>query len=104
MEYTDTNEWIQQKGAVIRVGISKKALGELGEIVYISLPEVGAQLDKGDEAVVMESTKAATDSYSPVRGIVKRVNAELLQSLDLLNQDPEGKGWLYEIEVSGEDS
>ena len=97
--YTQFHEWMENRENRVRIGLSKKAVKELGEIMYITLPSLGSDLKEGDEAVVLESTKAATDSYMPVSGRFVAVNANLKESLDLLNDDPEGAGWLYEIET-----
>ena len=97
MKYTDTHEWISEEG---RVGISKRALEELGEIVYIELPKVGSTVQEGDEIAVLESTKAAADIYSPASGRVIRINPILESNLSSLNTDPEGEGWLFELEKS----
>jgi glycine cleavage system H protein len=92
-----SHEWIRREGDVAVVGITKKACKELGEIVYAELPEVGSKINKGDEVVVLESTKAAIDICSPVSGEVVEVNDRLKNSIKILNEDSEGSGWLYKI-------
>ncbi len=94
MQFTDSHEWITEEG---RVGITAYARRELGDIVYVELPLVGRRVKKGEEVVVLESTKAAADIYSPVSGEVVAVNEELRGSPDLVNQSPEEKGWLFQI-------
>ncbi len=93
MKYTDTHEWYLAG----KVGISKYAQQELGEIVYIELPKVGQQVEAGEEIAVLESTKAAADIYSPISGIVTAVNMKLKEDVNLLNQFPEKEGYLFEI-------
>ena len=99
MHYTDSHEWIRVKGKVGVVGISRYAQKELGEIVYIELPKVGATINAGEEAAVLESTKAAADIYSPVSGIITKVNENLRKNITLLNTSPEEEGWLFEMEL-----
>ena len=96
MKYTDTHEWYLDG----KVGISKYAQQELGEIVYIELPKVGQKVEAGEEIAVLESTKAAADIYSPVSGTVTAVNSKLKEDVNLLNQFPEKEGYLFEITAS----
>jgi glycine cleavage system H protein len=100
MFYTDSHEWISLNGKRGRVGITQYARTELGEIVFVELPKVGTRIQAGEEISVLESTKAASDVYAPVSGVVVAVHEALGQSLESLNQDPESKGWLFEIELS----
>jgi glycine cleavage system H protein len=97
MKFAETHEWIDDKG---RVGISKKAQEELGEIVYVELPEVGQVVKGGEEIAVLESTKAAVDIYSPVSGKITSVNEKVKEDPSLLNNAPEKEGFLYEITLS----
>ena len=97
MKYAETHEWIDDKG---RVGISHKAQEELGEIVYIELPEVGKEVKAGEEIAVLESTKAAVDIYSPVSGKITSVNEKVKEDPSLLNNAPEGEGYLFEMTLS----
>ncbi|MCP5505292.1 MAG: glycine cleavage system protein GcvH [Chlamydiales bacterium] len=97
MRYAETHEWIDDNG---RVGISKKAQEELGEIVYIELPEVGQKVKAGEEIAVLESTKAAVDIYSPVSGTITAVNEVLREDPSPLNQAPEEAGYLFEMTLS----
>lgn len=97
MKFAKTHEWIDEKG---RVGISKKAQEELGEIVYVELPEVGQVVKTGEEIAVLESTKAAVDIYSPVSGKITSVNEKVKEDPSLLNNAPEGEGFLYEMSLS----
>ncbi len=100
MLYTDSHEWIALSNNRGRVGITKHAQKELGEVVFIELPHVADAIRLGEEACVLESTKAATDVYSPLSGTILAVNEKLRETPSLLNLDPEGAGWLFEIELS----
>ncbi len=102
MRYTDSHEWITLKGKLGRVGITSHAQNELGEIVFVELPKVGAVVQAGDEISVLESTKAAADVYAPVSGKITNVNEVLSKDPLALNRDPEGSGWIFEIELSNE--
>jgi glycine cleavage system H protein len=101
-KYTPSHEWIEMSGSQGTVGITNYAKGEFGDIVYIQLPLIGKKVLSGEEVVVLESTKAAADIYSPVSGEIVEVNASLQNDLSLLNQDPEGKGWLFKMTLSQE--
>ncbi len=98
-KFSDTHEWIEPVGNIGTCGISTFAQKELGEIVYVELPKVGATLTKGEEAVILESTKAAADSYACASGKVIEVNEALKKDISLLNENPESFGWLYKIEI-----
>jgi len=100
MKYTETHEWITVEEGIGTVGVTDYAQKELGDIVYVELPEMGSSLSPGDEAVVLESTKAAADVYSPVSGKVVEVNDTLNDSSELVNNSPEDQGWLFRIELS----
>lgn len=99
MKYTDSHEWVDQQGNIGVVGITKYAQKELGEIVYLELPKVGQMIDIGDEICVLESTKAASDIYTPVSGKITEVNIKVKEDLSLVNQDPEKSGWLFKVEL-----
>ena len=96
-KYTKDHEWIDVNGDVGTVGITNHAQEQLGELVYVELPEVGAALDQGDEAGVVESVKAASDVYAPISGEVLEINENLADAPELLNQDPYGEGWMYKL-------
>ena len=100
-QYTQAQDWIEYiSDTHVRVGLSVKAIQEVGPIVWIDLPQKGAKLQSGDVAVVVESTKAAVDIVAPLGGTVTKRNEALLveEGVALLNEDPENSGWLYEIE------
>lgn len=98
--FTDTHEWIEVSGKEGTVGVSAHAQKELGEVVYVSLPEVGRSIQAGQEVVILESTKAAADIYSPVSGTITAVNTKVKETPDLLNQYPESEGWIYKIALT----
>jgi glycine cleavage system H protein len=101
MKYTDSHEWIQSdENGSATVGISQFAQKELGDIVYVELPLVGKTVCAGDEVVVLESTKAAADVYSPATGTIIAVNEALSKSPELVNQFPEKEGWLFKITLA----
>lgn len=100
MKFTDSHEWIKVEEGIGVVGITGHAKRELGEVVYIELPSVGKQIKSGEEVVVLESTKAAADIYSPVSGEIIEINQDLGHSPDKLNECPETEGWLYKIKLS----
>ena len=98
--FTNSHEWIELDGQEGTVGVTAYAQKELGEIVFVNLPDVGTTVATGDEAVILESTKAAADIYAPVSGVITAVNHSVKESPDLLNQSPEGEGWLYKISLT----
>lgn len=100
MKHTDSHAWVKREGNLVKVGITERASKELGEIVYIELPKVGAKVKANDETAVLESTKAASDTYAPVSGEIVEVNQKLEQTPSLINSDPHGHGWLYTIKMS----
>lgn len=98
--FTEDHEWVDLDGDVGTVGISDYAQGQLGDIVFVEVPDEGKELTKGDEAAVVESVKAASDVYSPVSGSVIEGNAALGDNSALVNEDPEGEGWLFRLTLS----
>lgn len=100
MYYTDSHEWVHIEGDTGRVGITAHAKEELGDIVFLELPAVGKKLRAGEEAVILESTKAAADIYTPISGEIIAVNEAVKTNPDLLNTSPEEKGWLFQIRLS----
>ena len=98
--FTEDHEWVDVDGEIGTVGISEYAQGQLGDIVFVDVPEEGKQIAKGDEAAVVESVKAASDVYSPVSGAVIEGNAALADEPALVNSDAEGDGWFFRITLS----
>ena len=98
---TKEHEWIQVEGDSATVGITDYAQSQLGDVVFVEVPEAGRQLSKGGEAAVVESVKAASDVYAPVSGEVIEGNQALVDQPDLVNTDPEGAGWFFRIRLAG---
>lgn len=96
-KYTDQHEWLQLDGDVITVGITDFAQSELGDIVFVELPEVGTTLTAGQEAIVIESVKAAGEVGSPLGGVVESVNDVLADAPETINDDPLNEGWLIKV-------
>jgi glycine cleavage system H protein len=97
--YTEDHEWAELDGEIITIGITEYAQSQLGDIVYVELPDVGRTLDQGEETAVVESVKAAGDVKSPVTGEVIEVNDVLNDEPELVNQDPENEGWFFKIKM-----
>ena len=98
--YTEEHEWIRVEGDQATVGITDFAQGQLGDIVFVELPEAGRELTKGGEAAVVESVKAASDVYAPVDGEVTEANSALADDPALANSDPEGEGWFFRLRLA----
>ncbi|HVY00232.1 MAG TPA: glycine cleavage system protein GcvH [Pseudorhodoplanes sp.] len=99
LRYTKDHEWISVDGDVGTVGISKYAQEQLGDVVFVELPEVGKSIAKGAEAAVVESVKAASDVYAPITGEVVEVNEVLTNAPATVNEDAEGKGWFMKMKI-----
>ena len=100
LKFTEEHEWVQVEGSTATVGISEFAQEQLGDVVFVELPDVGKALKKGDEGAVVESVKAASEVYAPVTGDVTEVNEALNDEPGLVNSDPMGKGWFFKITIS----
>ncbi len=98
--FSKDHEWIEAGKSPARIGISDYAQKELTEVVYVELPEVGAEVSKGDSIVTLESVKATTDVYAPAVGKITAANADLEDSPQKINEDPYGDGWLIELEIA----
>ncbi|MEZ0494809.1 glycine cleavage system protein GcvH [Sphingomonas sp. IW22] len=98
--FTDEHEWIEVDGDTATVGITDYAQGQLGDIVFVEVPEEGREVTKGGEAAVVESVKAASDVYAPVSGTVLEGNAALADDPSLVNSDPEGTGWFFKLTLA----
>ena len=98
--YTKDHEWIRLDGDVATVGITEHAQSQLGDIVYVELPEIGRKVEKGGEAAVVESVKAASDVYAPASGEVIAVNDSLGSVPAAINEEAEGKGWFFRLKLS----
>ena len=99
LKYTQSHEWVRVEGAQARVGVTDHAQAELSDVVFVELPKVGARLQAGSPAAVVESVKAAGDIYSPVTGAVTAVNEALAGNPALVNADPYEGGWLFTVEL-----
>ena len=99
-KYTEDHEWILVEGDIASVGISDHAQEQLGDVVYIDLPEKGAELAQGAEAATVESVKAASEIYAPVGGEVVEVNAALNDDPAIVNSDPYGDGWFFKLKLA----
>ena len=98
--YTEDHEWVMVAGGEATVGISHHAQEQLGDIVFVELPAIGKRLDKGKEAAVVESVKAASEIYAPADGEVLAVNEALNDEPGMVNSDPEGNGWFFKMKLS----
>jgi glycine cleavage system H protein len=98
--YTKEHEWVSVEGGIGTVGITDHAQSELGDIVYVDLPKVGAHLDQGKSLGSVESVKAVSDIYSPVSGDVAEINQDLADHPEKLNSDPHGAAWLVKIKLA----
>ena len=101
--FTEDHEWIKVDGDTGTVGISAYAAKALGDVVFVELPDVGAELDKGDEAAVVESVKAASEVYAPIGGEVTAVNEALEDAPETVNASPDGDGWFLKLKIADAD-
>lgn len=99
-KYTKDHEYIRVEGDVAVVGITEHAQEQLGDVVFVEVPEVGKKVKQGDTAAVVESVKAASDIYAPISGEVVAANGELACNPALVNQDPMGKAWFMKIRIA----
>lgn len=98
--FTEDHEWIDLDGEIATVGITDYAQGQLGDVVFVELPDAGRTIAKGDDAAVVESVKAASDVYAPVSGEVIEGNGELEAEPSLVNSDAEGDGWFFRMTLT----
>ena len=99
-KYSEDHEWITVKSNIGTVGITDFAQQQIGDIVFVEMPEIGAKLNKGDEAGIVESVKAASAIYSPISGEVIEINGSLEVAPEMVNSDPTGAGWFFKVELS----
>ncbi len=99
-KFSKTHEWVAEENNSAKIGISDFAQKELGDVVYVELPAVGAKIESSKQFGTVESTKAASEIYAPVNGTVVEVNTELIKNPQLINADPYGKGWMIRITVA----
>lgn len=103
LRYTPEHEWVRREDAVLRFGITSFAAEALGDVVFVQLPEVGADLTAGQPCGEVESTKSVSDIFAPVSGRVAAINGELEDAPELVNADPYGEGWMVEVEYESDD-
>ncbi len=100
VKYTEDHEWLKSEGDVYVIGVSAHAAEQLGDVVFVELPEVGKTFAKGDEMAVVESVKAASDVYAPISGDVVEVNNAIVDEPAKVNEDPQGAAWFVKIKPS----
>ncbi len=100
VRFTDQHEWVRVDGGVATVGITKYAAEQLGDVVYVEVPESGRKIGAGGEAAVVESVKAASEVYAPIGGEVTEGNAALAGDPAKVNADPEGEGWFFKLKIA----
>ncbi len=99
MKYTEDHEWLSLDGDIVTVGITEYAATQLGDVVFVELPEVETQVARGDEIVVIESVKAASDIMAPIDGEIVEINEALVDKPALVNDDPTGAAWFFRIKI-----
>jgi glycine cleavage system H protein len=102
LQYTKSHEWVRTEGDTATIGITDHAQDELGDIVFVELPDEGTTLDAGESFGTVESVKAVSDLYTPVGGEIVEVNSALNDAPEKINEDPYGEGWIVKLRTSGE--
>lgn len=100
LKYTEDHEWLKLDGDVVTVGITQHAATQLGDVVFVELPEVGKEVSKGEECAVIESVKAASDIVAPLEGEVVEVNEAIADEPGKVNEDPTGAGWFFKLKIA----
>lgn len=100
MKYTEDHEWLSAEGDIVTVGITRHAAEQLGDVVFIELPAVGTKVSTGDEVVVIESVKAASDILAPLDGEIVEVNEALSETPATVNEDAEGAAWFFKMKIA----
>ena len=100
LKFTDDHEWLKIEGDTATVGITTHATEQLGDIVFVELPEVDAEFDKNDACAVVESVKAASDVYMPLEGTIIEINEAIVDEPSKVNEDPQGAGWFFKIRLA----
>ena len=100
LKFTDDHEWLKIEGGVATVGITEHATEQLGDLVFVELPEAGTEFEQGDTAATLESVKAATDVYAPLAGEIVESNAAIVDDPAIVNSDPMGKGWFFKLKLT----
>lgn len=99
LKFTAEHEWLKLEGDVATVGITTHAAEQLGDLVFVELPEVGATFDKGADAATVESVKAASEVYCPLDGEITEINQAIVDDPSLVNSDPQGAGWFFKLKL-----
>ena len=97
--FTDQHEWVRVDGDIATVGITRFAAGQLGDVVFVELPDIGRKVGQGGEIAVVESVKAASEVYAPIGGEVSEANTALTEEPAKINSDPEGEGWFFKLRI-----
>lgn len=104
LKFTESHEWVRDNGdGTVTIGISEHAQEMLGDVVFVELPEIDAEIDAGDSFSLVESVKAASDIYAPATGVVIEVNEDLQNSPELINEEPYDGGWIVKVKMSDPD-
>ncbi len=102
LKFTEDHEWIKVEGDVATVGITEYATVQLGDLVFVELPEIGAEVSKGGDAATVESVKAASEVYAPIDGEITEVNQAIIDDPSVVNSDPMGNGWFFKLKLKDE--
>lgn len=97
--YTEDHEWLDEEDGIVTVGITAHAAEQLGDIVFVELPSVGAEVKRGDQLATIESVKAASDILAPLDGEIVEVNETIVENPALVNEDPTGEGWFFRMKI-----
>lgn len=100
LKFTEDHEWLKLEGEVATIGITEHATVQLGDLVFVQLPDVGTKLAKGEGAAVVESVKAASDVFAPLAGEVVEVNASIVKDPSIVNADPQNAGWFFKMKLA----
>ncbi|MCY0150007.1 glycine cleavage system protein GcvH [Hoeflea sp. G2-23] len=100
LKFTEDHEWLKIEGDVATVGITEHAAEQLGDLVFVELPDAGSTFDKGGDAATVESVKAASDVYCPLAGEIVEVNQAIVDDPSLVNSDPTGAGWFFKLKLA----
>ena len=99
LKFTEDHEWIRVDGDVVVIGITEHASSQLGDIVFVELPEIGTMVSEGDEVAVIESVKAASDIAAPLEGEIVEINEAIVDDPSMVNTDPMGEGWFFKLKI-----
>ncbi|MCH9808745.1 MAG: glycine cleavage system protein GcvH [Alphaproteobacteria bacterium] len=100
LKFTKDHEWLKVEDGTAVVGITAHAAEQLGDLVFVELPEVGKDVEKGGNAAVVESVKAASDVYAPIAGTIAEVNEAIVEDPSIVNSDPQGAGWFFKVKLA----